>query len=398
MKLVSAHLQKFRNFDDSGEVPIQPDVTALVGKNESGKTAFLQGLHRLNPIEGKKFDELDHYPRWMYTRDRKGGSIPTVSPVQAVFEVEASDRSALASRFGPDVVVASKVTVARQYNDVVTVGQDVLPDEPKAVANLVARSQVPQHLAERFADLKTFKALEGVLAELERPPAEGSAPDPAIAPAVASVRAKVQALNIGEDFQGAVRSALRARVPQFFYFSDYDFIGGRTDLRRVYSTPPDQLQPPERTALSLLRLAGADNAAMLNEDYESRKAELEAVSNELTGEMTEYWSQSKDLEVVIDVAKETEQEPNGPTAVARCLEVRVKDRRHGHTDNIDKRSNGFRWFFSFLAAFSEYQGRDDRIIILLNEPALTLHARAQKDFLRFIDDRLAPRERHQPPR
>lgn len=175
--------------------------------------------------------------------------------------------------------------------------------------------KIPQQLAEQFADLKTFKVLEAVLAELERPPAEGSAADPAIAPAVASVRAKVQALNIGDDFQGAVRTALRARVPQFFYFSDYDFIGGRTDLRRVYTTPPDQLEPPERTALSLLRLAGADNAAMLNEDYESRKAELEAVSNELTGEMTEYWSQSKDLEVVIDVDKETEQQPTGPTAV-----------------------------------------------------------------------------------
>ncbi len=43
-----------------------------------------------------------------------------------------------------------------------------------------------------------------------------------------------------------------------------------------------------------------------------------------------------------------------------------------------------------MAAFSEYERRKDRVVILLNEPALTLHGKAQADFLRFINDRLAP--------
>ncbi|WP_276974062.1 hypothetical protein [Ferrimicrobium acidiphilum] len=41
MKLIEAHVSKFRNFDDSGDVSIESDVTVQVGKNESGKTAFL---------------------------------------------------------------------------------------------------------------------------------------------------------------------------------------------------------------------------------------------------------------------------------------------------------------------------------------------------------------------
>jgi len=128
----------------------------------------------------------------------------------------------------------------------------------------------------------------------------------------------------------------------------------------------------------------------VNSTTGSRKAELEAVSNELTSQVFEYWTQNKDLSVDIDVDKETRSEPNGRTAVARYLDVRVRDRRHGYTNNFGQRSSGFQWFFSFLAAFSEFENLDAGVIVLLDEPALALHGRAQADFLRFINERLAP--------
>ena len=49
------------------------------------------------------------------------------------------------------------------------------------------------------------------------------------------------------------------------------------------------------------------------------------------------------------------------------------------------------WFFSFLAAFSEWQNSEDPIILLLDEPGLGLHASAQNDLLRYIDEQLAPK-------
>ncbi|MHB1715735.1 MAG: ATP-dependent nuclease [Acidimicrobiales bacterium] len=390
MRLVEARIQKFRNFDDSGAVAIEPDVTALVGKNESGKTAFLQGLYRLNPVHGEQFDDLDQYPSWLYTRARKANAVATTAPVTAVFQLEPDDIEALAARFGDGVVVAERVTVARQYGGGLTLDQDTSPDEAKAVAAVVDRTNVPAAMVNSLQKCATFLELERTLVAAEQPPEAGEAVDAGVAAGVNGVRAAVTSLLGERDFDAAVRSALMARVPRFFSFSEYHYLAGRSELRRVYG-PEDQLEPEERTALALLRLAGADNEALLEEEYERRKAELEAVSNELTSEMAEYWSQSKDLDVEIDVDKETEQTANGQQAVARYLDVRVKDRRHGHSANIDKRSSGFRWFFSFLAAFSEYEDRPERMIILLDEPAVTLHARAQKDFLRFVDERLAPK-------
>jgi hypothetical protein len=54
------------------------------------------------------------------------------------------------------------------------------------------------------------------------------------------------------------------------------------------------------------------------------------------------------------------------------------------------RSKGFIWFFSFLAAFSEFAGDSTRRIILLDEPGINLHAKAQNDLLRYIEERLVP--------
>jgi len=56
---------------------------------------------------------------------------------------------------------------------------------------------------------------------------------------------------------------------------------------------------------------------------------------------------------------------------------------------FDEHSTGFQWFFSFLAAFSEFEYNPEPIIILLDEPGLGLHGKAQSDFLRFIEERLA---------
>ena len=58
------------------------------------------------------------------------------------------------------------------------------------------------------------------------------------------------------------------------------------------------------------------------------------------------------------------------------VKLRIWDNRHSLSLPFDQHSAGFRWFFSFLAAFSEYEHRDPPVVILLDEPAVGLHASA----------------------
>jgi predicted ATP-dependent endonuclease of OLD family len=60
---------------------------------------------------------------------------------------------------------------------------------------------------------------------------------------------------------------------------------------------------------------------------------------------------------------------------------------------LGTRSRGFVWFFSFLAWFDQQQRKNEPLILLLDEPGLFLHGRAQADLLCYIEEEL--KDNHQ---
>jgi AAA15 family ATPase/GTPase len=49
MRLKSVRVTNYKSVEDSEEFEVD-DLTCLVGKNESGKTAILEALYKLQPI------------------------------------------------------------------------------------------------------------------------------------------------------------------------------------------------------------------------------------------------------------------------------------------------------------------------------------------------------------
>jgi hypothetical protein len=79
------------------------------------------------------------------------------------------------------------------------------------------------------------------------------------------------------------------------------------------------------------------------------------------------------------------QQTNGNQTANRFLKIELRDGRHGDVEtNFDTRSTGFQWFFSFFAAFSEYQDSDKAVVVLLDEPGTSLHGDAQHEFVDYI--------------
>jgi ABC-type branched-subunit amino acid transport system ATPase component len=68
--LTKARVLKYKSIEDSSSVEIADDVTVLVGKNESGKTAYLKALHKALPLGTAKFDFVFDYPRKDYVKYR----------------------------------------------------------------------------------------------------------------------------------------------------------------------------------------------------------------------------------------------------------------------------------------------------------------------------------------
>ena len=101
MELTRARVTNYKSIDDSGWVSID-GITCLVGKNESGKTAFLQALRRLNPASGASSEfSLRDFPRKGYSRYRRIHQQQPARVVSAEFSLspdEAAGLPALASR------------------------------------------------------------------------------------------------------------------------------------------------------------------------------------------------------------------------------------------------------------------------------------------------------------
>lgn len=387
MKLKTMQVRMFRNILDSTEVKIEEKVTCLVGKNESGKSAFLNALWRLKPARtNPTFSIPEQYPAWLEKRHRNEGvNQNEVRPIEVTLEWEPPDVKLMDEKFGPGVVKAGAILrLWKTYDN--KYGWDSGCDEKQAVKNFEQQQEIPAADVTSYAAIRSFEALEAKLTEDAAKHAEAAEPLKLFTNAQAALKTLI---GKGETFDNKAWAVVKTRLPEFFYFADYSKLPYSVKIHRVLKEK--DLDDSEATARALLKLGGTENDYMLNPDYERRKRELENVANVLTDDVNKFWSQNSELRVQPDITQISEQRQNGQYSVLDEMKVRIWDNRHSLSLPFNEHSAGFQWFFSFLAAFSEYEYRDPPVVILLDEPAVGLHAKAQADFLRLIEERLTKR-------
>jgi predicted ATP-dependent endonuclease of OLD family len=377
----------FRNIVDSTKVKIDEKVTCLVGKNESGKSAFLHALWRLNPARIEQpFSIPDDYPAWLEKRHRiEGKDQNATKPIEVELEIEPADAAAVEAKFGPGVIeTGTKFHLAKNYrNQFIWKG---LGNQSRAVKNFVEGLEIPPSEGSAYAEIQDFTTLGAQLAE----DLAKNKDDPEMLKVFKTAQAELkELLGDGKDFSDTFWQLIRERFPQFFYFAEYSKLPYKVNIHNVIGG--HNLSDSEATARALLTLGGTQEEYILNPDYERRKRELENVANALTEDVNNYWTQNRELRVQPDITQKTEQRKDGQHSVLDEMALRIWDNRHSLSLRFTDHSAGFQWFFSFLAAFSEYEHKDPPVVILLDEPAVGLHAKAQADFLRFIEERLSKR-------
>lgn len=388
MELQQVRVQNYKCIEDSGWVDFER-VTCMVGKNESGKTAFLQALQKLNPVdESGNYDPLVEYPRRRFKRYENTRHEEDPDPVaSARYELSDSEVELVEEEHGEDLLTGRSVTVTKDYKN--RLHWDVDFDEEQLCSNLLEGRDLQWKNAEFLEEAESIDELAERMEESEASGEEFEK----LKTDVESYQEETLDDEIGSRI-------LESRLPEFFYFDEYSLMEGKVDISQLMRRQnQNNLNDSDETFLSLLSIAGLSLQDIRNSsNFERIIAELEASSNLISDEVFEYWSQGPDLEVQFKKADEDSglnnqqnqnqnqnQNNSGPV-----LHVRVRNNRHRVSVSFDERSSGFIWFFSFLAYFSDLDTDDRDLILLLDEPGLNLHAKAQHDFLRFINERLAP--------
>ena len=317
LKLTQVTINKYKSFLTGQTISIENGTTRIVGRNESGKTAFLEALSKYNFFNNSDtkfvFNKTQDYPRNELKAYESQDPDNSLDVVSCVFSISDELLQEIQNDVGSDAFTRRTVTVRHKYNGG-----------------------------------KTF--------DLQ-----------------------------SDDLSGyIVKKYIEPNIPQFWYFDEYYTLPGEINLTKFQKgiINADLTKEQFDILTSLFSLANVDvTKFLIDNDFEDLISELEATSNTITDKFLEYWSTDNNLEVKFE-----------PRIVnnEKLLSIRIRNTKHRVTLPLKNRSKGFIWFFSFFVWFSQIENKDN-IIILLDEPGLNLHADAQKDLLRFIDEKLAPK-------
>ena len=380
MQLKTIHVTNFRSVEDSEEFKVG-QVTCLVGKNEAGKSAILLALAALNPHPATPatFDRERDYPRRSLTQYSQRHSDAEALAIDTVWQISEAEMAKIAASVGRGVVASPLVRIQRRYGKEIEVGASL--DFNKALEFLYSRFALdPSERAVLSAATTTTDLINAL-------------------PKVPSPTPKHQQLQAYLRKYGAVTTQVSALVlsmlPKFMYFSAYDRMEGAVQLEQAKQLIANgQIANDDKRGIKLfvefLDYSGVSVDEITSvTTYETFNARLQAASNNITDQILEYWTQNPDLSVVvrIEAARPGDAPPLNSGTVARA---RIDNSLHRVDTPFSERSAGFVWFFSFLVKFAQVKVEASPVVLLLDEPGLTLHGKAQADLLRFFKEKLAP--------
>jgi predicted ATP-dependent endonuclease of OLD family len=382
IKLKRVTVNKYKSIQKKQTVEIDPAITTIVGMNESGKTSFLTAIAKTNYFiadDDFKFDVTQDYPRSELIDFQH--SEEDCDIIVCDYEISLELLKLIEDEVGKGVFTTKEFTYTCHYKtDTNTLGgisanqkkylelqlqdytlSDATKDAIKKSASLNDIAKIVS--AEGDEDLATFQT--------------------DIKKIITGGFQTASWTNLLESY--IAKTWIKPKMPKFWYFDDYYPLRGKININKLHTEPPTSEK--DKTSKALFDLARIKPEEILNsteKDYEKFIALLEASSNKITSEIFKYWSTNKNLDIEFKIQDTTN--PNNQQR-EKTLDIRVKSQRHKISLPLDRRSKGFNWFFSFIIWFSKIQAdKNSDYILLLDEPGLNLHASAQADLLRFIED------------
>ena len=433
MKAIRFRVQNFRNIDDSDWIELER-ITAFVGRNESGKTSLLKALHKFNSATPEPYDAQREFPRDRYTRDYvANGSNGEDWPVCSVeFEIPEILRVEIAELLEEDEKSPEKVTATRYYDGSLkfeyasTIEEKPLVPESvlnalETFASSARRLAAPdpsqeEYTAEQRTELANWatewkdklKAIvnlrvgEGanLLTKLRTEVEYWSNPQTAdMIEALQQVVEPVLDVAKKGPVIDQIDEKIKHTLPVLIYFENYGILDSAIWLPRFIEDlsrdPNDSRvrtinamfkyvgldskeitalgEDPHREALRMGYPSEAERTATTQRHKDERAIKLNSASIDISGRFSEWWSQRR---------HKIRYQADGD-----YFRIWIADDRRPDVEiELEARSKGFQWFFSFYLVFlAESDDGHKDAILLLDEPGLHLHPTAQQELIAFFE-------------
>lgn len=382
IKLKNAVVHKYKCIESEQTFDVDDKVTVLVGMNESGKTSILQALAKTRYFESDKnfeFDTTHDYPRKEKKKLDKSGENPLAVVCTYIISDELIKQ--INDDIGSDLFSVKEISLNTSYDNTATISgvtvdidkfwklafkKHGISDKPtKDMLNLISTSE---EFTDKVDELENDDELKEKLEKLTK------------------------YFKSDDGWGNPVARYvyfhwIQPSIPKFLYYDEYYALPSRINIESLQAETLDDEQL--KTAKALFELADINIDDLLHaENFEDFIAELEATEASITEDLFEYWTTNKSLDIRFKIDTEKGINAQGqPMINGHVLDIRVWNNKAKISLPLKNRSKGFNWFFSFLVWFKKIQeSNDTSYVLLLDEPGLNLHASAQADLLRFIED------------
>ena len=431
MRLTATRLRvlNYRNIDDSGWIPLER-VTAFVGRNESGKTALLKALHKFNPAIDEPYNAQREFPRDRFTAEYQDGHDWPVCQVE--FELSEQFRVELRDLFG-DGDVPNSVVLTRYYegelkheydipvpdgaigsNELVKALEEFASGARRLAAPVEEQDEKTQNVRTQLANwadenkesakgLTDLHSDEGVALLKQLLGASNAHAQPTTADLVEKLQGsldnlieRAQATTIEEQLETAIENEL----PVFIYFENYGILDSAVYLPGFVEDLASKPESPRVRTINAMfkhvRLEAQDILSLGREEAEEAKASGQTP----TPEMIRTDQERKELRSVklnsasLDISNKFSQwfaqqrrHKIRYQADGKYFRIWISDDRRPDVDiELESRSKGFQWFFSFYLVFLvESDAGHRNAVLLLDEPGLHLHPTAQQELIAFFE-------------
>ncbi|MCC6500237.1 MAG: AAA family ATPase [Anaerolineales bacterium] len=378
MKIVRVRIKNFRSIQDSGDIYLEDKITILAGKNESGKTAILHALEDFDVsnkirMDAKSVEDPSLIPEIMISflipkeRLRKLlNSIGIAASIDQDLEIEivktfpdTYSLSPSSTKWLTEISEYQSANFAKQVTKYLSSLIILLPQDNETP--LV----IPEYSQEDTDDVMITRTNNFLKEFRERVEV---APEVRESNKIASLSSDLEKLisdlkkraKYPKDFIAGITEF----IPTFIYFDSFESL-------LPYTLPLSEV-PNNQAVEDFFDMANIDLDFLIdpNNDFQVKRNYLAQRSTEITGNFLGYWNQDK-VELTASL--------NGENIV-----LGFKEDRKSQEFKMNQRSKGFQWFLSFYIQLNLHQGGRDKYL-LVDEPGLYLHAKAQIDVLKVLE-------------
>jgi predicted ATP-dependent endonuclease of OLD family len=439
-KLLRYKVINFRSIEESDWI-IAGDHTCLVGTNEAGKTNLLIALWKLRPANNEPIIPLSDYPRHLYSNFKAGDHEKDVF-IEADFELDETVSAKVAADCNCDIEQVRTVLVKRSYDAkyYISLPYTKIQSYNKArvkalIDGFIVKLNNSESFTKEAESLKT--KITGTIETLLSKDEFGTLN----LAEVTAIKDKINALvtefgrkqNLPELFNGHLlnpilkiidsfngkaivtndetRKYILKKLPKFVYYSDYGNLDSEIYLPRVIEDMErndltESARAKARTLDVLFQYVNlsAQEIYDLGNDRKTIIKKVDAYDRELSSEeqnlsakeVTDWAEKKKERGVLLRSAageltksfKQWWQQGNyifSFEADGSHFRINVADELRPEPIELEGRSRGLQWFFSFFLVFLvETKQEHTNAILLLDEPGLSLHPLAQYDLATFF--------------